>query len=103
MLQALPAHALRQTTDDDGIATRIYQLEARHKTFAQPLNVVVIVKTNQQHPAPGARPALQQRSGVALCPTDRLLRPCGSSWSSTFAMPNSTGAWRISCRPRRPP
>lgn len=47
-LQALPAHALRQTTDDDGIATRIYQLEARHKTFAQPLNVVVIVKTHQR-------------------------------------------------------
>ena len=30
----------------DGIETRIYQLQARHKTFAQPLNVVVIVKTN---------------------------------------------------------
>jgi putative transposase len=46
-VQALPAHALRQTTDADGIVTRVYQLEARHKTFAQPLNVVVIVKTHQ--------------------------------------------------------
>jgi len=46
-VQALPAHALRQTTDADGIVTRLYQLEARHKTFAQPLNVVVLVKTNQ--------------------------------------------------------
>jgi putative transposase len=47
-MHTLPAHALRQTTDADGITTRIYQLEARHKTFAQPLNVVVIVKTNQR-------------------------------------------------------
>src|SRR4029450_3488300 len=31
---------------DDGIETRIYQLEKRHKTIAQPLNVVVMVKTN---------------------------------------------------------
>ena len=44
--RALPARALRQTTSVDRIATSIYQLEARHKTFAQPLNVVVIVKTN---------------------------------------------------------
>ena len=47
-LQALPAHALRQTTDTDGIVTRSYQLEVRHKSFAQPLNLVVIVKTNQR-------------------------------------------------------
>ncbi len=44
--RAMPARLLRQTTVDHGIATRIYQLEARHTTFAQPLNVVVIVKTN---------------------------------------------------------
>ena len=46
-LQAIPARYLRDTADDGGIATCIYQLEARHKTFAQPLNVVVIVKTNR--------------------------------------------------------
>lgn len=47
-VQALPAHTLRQTTDTDGIVTCIYQVAARHKSFAQPLNLVVIVKTNQQ-------------------------------------------------------
>src|SRR5439155_22256370 len=47
-LRALPERYLRQTTDDDGIETRIYQLEARHKTFADPVNVVTIVKTNLQ-------------------------------------------------------
>ena len=45
-LRALPASALRQTTVADGIETCIYQLEARHKTVADPLNVVVLVKTN---------------------------------------------------------
>jgi len=44
--RAMPERFLRQTTVDNGMATRIYQLEARHTTFAQPLNVVVIVKTN---------------------------------------------------------
>ena len=44
--RAMPADALRQTTVADGIETRIYQLDARHKTVADRLNVVVIVKTN---------------------------------------------------------
>jgi putative transposase len=44
--RALPEDALRHTTSKDGIETRSYQLQARHKTVAQPLNVVVIVKTN---------------------------------------------------------
>lgn len=47
-LRAIPERSLRQATDDDEITTRTYQLEARHKTFAQPLNVVVIVKTNRR-------------------------------------------------------
>jgi len=45
-ITALPAHALRETRVEDGIATRIYQVEVLHKEFSQPLNVVVLVKTN---------------------------------------------------------
>jgi hypothetical protein len=45
-LRALPPSALRQTTVANGIQTCIYQLDARHKTVAELLNVVVIVKTN---------------------------------------------------------
>ena len=44
--QAIPARYLRRTTVDNVIETCIYQLEARHKTYAQPLNVVIIVKRN---------------------------------------------------------
>ena len=46
--RAIGERYLRQTTVDAAIETRIYQVEARHKAFAQPLNVVIIVKTNLQ-------------------------------------------------------
>jgi DDE superfamily endonuclease len=42
----VPERYLCQTTIADGIETRIYHLEAHHKTFGQALNVVVVVKTN---------------------------------------------------------
>ncbi len=42
----LPAQYLKQTTTEKGICTQIYQFCALHKLFAQPLNVIVIVKTN---------------------------------------------------------
>jgi putative transposase len=42
----LPARYLKQTFVEDGIETRLYQLQALHKEFSQPLNVVVLVKTN---------------------------------------------------------
>ena len=44
--RAIPERFLCQTSVEKGIETRIYRCEARHKTFAQPLNVVCIVKTN---------------------------------------------------------
>jgi len=42
--RAIPERHLCQTSVDKDIETRIYQLEARHKTFAQPLNLVCLVK-----------------------------------------------------------
>lgn len=43
-----PAQHLKQTTVAAGIQTRIYQATLLHQEFAQPLNVVLIVKTNLQ-------------------------------------------------------
>jgi len=43
---ALPERFLCQTSVEDALETRIYQIEALHKTFAQALNIVIIVKTN---------------------------------------------------------
>ena len=42
----IPAKYLQQVSVQDGIETRVYQGGMLHKEFAQPLNVVVIVKTH---------------------------------------------------------
>jgi putative transposase len=42
----LPASYLKETTVLGGIQTDIYQAQMWHKEFAQPLNIVIIVKTN---------------------------------------------------------
>jgi putative transposase len=43
---ALPLLYLKETTVEGQIKTCIYQMQLLHKEFAQPLNVVIIVKTN---------------------------------------------------------
>lgn len=45
-VRAIPERYRCQTTVEQGIESRIYQLQVRHKTFAAPLNVVCLVKTN---------------------------------------------------------
>jgi putative transposase len=42
----LPAQYLKATTVEGHIETRLYQMQVLHKEFAQPLNVVIIGKTN---------------------------------------------------------
>ena len=42
----LPAQYLKETTVEGHIETRLYQMQLLHKEFAQPLNVVIIAKTN---------------------------------------------------------
>jgi hypothetical protein len=42
----IPAKYLKQTSVEGDIQTDIYQAQMLHKEFAQPLNVVIIVKTN---------------------------------------------------------
>jgi putative transposase len=44
--RAIPDRYLRHTQVEKGIERCTYHFQARHKTFAQPLNVVCIVKTN---------------------------------------------------------
>jgi putative transposase len=44
----MPNKCLKETTTDGLIETRIYQTQALHKEFSQPLNIVIIVKTNLQ-------------------------------------------------------
>ena len=42
----LPVQYLKETTVEGHIETRLYQMQLLHKEFAQPLNVVIIAKTN---------------------------------------------------------
>jgi DDE superfamily endonuclease len=42
----LPEKSLKETTVEGHIQTRLYQAQLLHKEFAQPLNVVIIVKTH---------------------------------------------------------
>ncbi len=44
--RAIPERYLRQSALADGLETRTYQLELRHKSVAVPLNVVILLKTN---------------------------------------------------------
>ena len=42
----LPEVYLKKTKVEDGLETRIYQMQLLHREFSEPLNVVVLLKTN---------------------------------------------------------
>lgn len=90
--RALPARLLRQTTVDAGIETRSYQLEARHKTFAQALNVVVIVKTNLHTHAQAH--VLRVSSDLAL-PFDKLIDYYGLRFQLEFNFRDAKQYWGL--------
>jgi putative transposase len=45
-IDIIPEQFVRQRSVEDGVESCVYQVELLHKEFAQPLNVVIIVKTN---------------------------------------------------------
>jgi hypothetical protein len=63
-VDAIPAQYLRQRSTENGVETRISQVEVLHKEFPQPLNVVVIVKINL---------TTQKRAHVILFSSDLTL------------------------------
>lgn len=63
-IKAMPAPFLRERRVEDGIETCIYQVEALQKEVSQPVNVVVLVKTNLK---------TQKRAHVVLFSSDRTL------------------------------
>ena len=60
----LPVQYLQETTVEGHIETRLYQMHLLHKEFTQPLNVVIIVKTNLR---------TQARAHVVLFSSDLAL------------------------------
>jgi hypothetical protein len=69
--QRLPDHILKETTTEEGIETRIYQTTAVHHEFADPLNVVIIVKINLTD---GSRAHVILFSTDLVLSYDRLIR-----------------------------
>jgi putative transposase len=60
----LPVQYLTETTGEGHIETRLYQMHVLHKECAQPLNVVILAKTNVR---------TQARAHVVLCSSDLAL------------------------------
>jgi hypothetical protein len=60
----LPLSALKETTVEGHMQTCLYQMQLLHKEFTQPLNVVIIVKTNLR---------TQARAHVVLFSSDLAL------------------------------
>jgi len=60
----LISNVRNDSTVEDGVETRIYQVEARHETFDQPLNVVAITKRQL---------TTGKQAHVSLFRTDRTL------------------------------
>jgi putative transposase len=60
----LPRPYLKETTVEGPMQTCVYQMQVLHKEFAQPLNVVIIVKTNLR---------TQARAHVVLFSSDLVL------------------------------
>lgn len=60
----IPDKYLQQTTIEGDIQTNIYQAQMVHKEFAQPLNIVIIVKINLK---------THKRAHVVLCSSDLSL------------------------------
>lgn len=63
--RSIPERYLCQSRVDKQLETRVYQLQVRHKTFAQPLNLVCLVKTNLK---------TQAQAHVLLFSSDLALR-----------------------------
>ena len=91
-VDAIPEQFLCQRRVEDGIETCTYQAELLHKEFTQPLNVVVIVKTNLQ---------TQARAHVLLFSSDvdlaynRLVDHYGLRFQIEFTFRDAKQHWGL--------
>jgi putative transposase len=91
-IAALPAGALRATQIAAGSTTHIYQACLLHKEFVHPLNVVVLVKTNQRSGAQGH--ALLFSSDLDL-PYDKLLEYYSLRFQIEFTFRDAKQYWGL--------
>jgi putative transposase len=91
-ITALPAHALRETSVKDGVATSTYQVEVLHKEFPQPLNVVVLVKTRLKT---GAQAHVLLFSSDLALPFDRLVEYYSVRFQIEFTFRDAKQYWGL--------
>ncbi len=91
-IDAIPAQYLRQTTVADQIETCSYQVELLHKEFPQPLNVVVLVKTNLRT---GVRAHVLLFSSDLALPFDKLVAYYSLRFQIEFTFRDAKQHWGL--------
>ncbi len=91
-VDAIPAQFLRQRSVDDGVETCVYQAELLHKEFAQPLNVVVLVKTNLKTQARAHVLLFSSDLGLAF---DKLVEYYGLRFQIEFTFRDAKQHWGL--------
>jgi putative transposase len=91
-VDAIPEQFLRQRSVEDGVETCLYQADLLHKEFAQPLNVVVIVKTNLKTQARAHVLLFSSDVGLAW---DQLVEYYGLRFQIEFTLRDATQHWGL--------
>ncbi len=91
-VDAIPEQCLGRSSVEDGVETRVYQAELLHKAFAQPLNVVVLVKTNLKTQARAH--VLLFSSDLALT-FDKLVEYYGLRFQIEFTFRDAKQHWGL--------
>ncbi len=89
---ALPAPCLHQTSVEQGVEPRVYPAELLHKQFAQPLNVVVIVKPNLKTQARAHVLVFSSDVGVAW---DKLVEDSGVRFHIAVTVRDANQPWGV--------
>jgi putative transposase len=90
--RCIPGKYLKETRVEKDIQTRIYQAELLHKEFSQPLNVVIIVKTNLQT---GAWAHVILFSSHLELPYDQLIDYYGLRFQIEFNFRDAKQHWGL--------
>ena len=88
----IPEQFVRQRRVEDGVETCVFQAELLHKEFAQPLNVVVIVKTNRTS---GARAHVLLFSSDLSLAFDKLVEYYGLRFQIEFTFRDAKQYWGL--------
>jgi putative transposase len=91
-VDAIPERFLRQRSVEEGVESCVYQAEVLHKEFAQPLNVVVLVKTNLKTQARAH--VLLFSSDLSLA-TDKLVEYYGLRFQIEFTFRDAKQHWGL--------